>query len=102
MTINQCAPGCGLGRPGEGAVACRSRGKIGNLRWGEGWWDRLHFSTGLSKSNDPPGHNRGKHDNQTKDDGVWAETAGGWCGSFGFMRGFCPFFGRVGFKAQRF
>ncbi len=28
MTINQCAPGCGLGRPGKGAVARRSRGKI--------------------------------------------------------------------------
>ena len=28
MTINQCVPDCGLGRPGEGAVACRSRGKI--------------------------------------------------------------------------
>jgi hypothetical protein len=33
MTINQCAPGCGLGRPGEGAVARRSRGKIYNIRW---------------------------------------------------------------------
>ena len=36
-----------------------------DFRWGEGWWDRLHFPTGLSKSNDPPGQNRGKHDNQT-------------------------------------
>ena len=36
MTINQCAPGCGLGRPGEGAVARHSRGKIDNIRWGGG------------------------------------------------------------------
>ena len=36
MTINQCAPGCGLGRTGEGAVARRSRGKIGNIRRGGG------------------------------------------------------------------
>jgi hypothetical protein len=28
MTINQCAPGCELGRPGEGAVARCSRGKL--------------------------------------------------------------------------
>jgi hypothetical protein len=34
MTINQCAPGCGLGRPGEGAVAWCSRGKIDNIRCG--------------------------------------------------------------------
>ena len=37
MTINQYAPGCGLGRPGEGAVvARRSKGKIYNIRWGGG------------------------------------------------------------------
>jgi hypothetical protein len=36
MTINQCAPGCGLGRPGEGAVARRSRGEIYNICWGGG------------------------------------------------------------------
>ncbi len=37
MTINQCAPGCGLGRLGEGAVvARRSKGKIYNIRWGGG------------------------------------------------------------------
>jgi hypothetical protein len=63
MTINQCAAGCELGRPGEGAVARRPRGKIDNIRWGGGG-DRLHFSTGRSKSNDLPGQNPGKHDNQ--------------------------------------
>ena len=36
MTINQCAPGSGLGRTGEGAVAQHSRGKIVNIRWGGG------------------------------------------------------------------
>ena len=36
MTINQCAPGCGLGRPGEGAAARFPRGKIYNIRWGGG------------------------------------------------------------------
>jgi hypothetical protein len=36
MTINQCAPGCGLRRLGEGAVARRPRGKIDNIRWGGG------------------------------------------------------------------
>ena len=47
MTIKQCAPGYGLGQPGEGAVARRSIGKIDNIRCGGGWWwwDRLHFST---------------------------------------------------------
>ena len=34
------------------------------------WWNCLHFSTGQSKSNNPPGRNRGQHDNQTYDDGV--------------------------------
>ncbi len=34
MTINQCAPGRGLGRPGEGALARCSRGKIDNIRCG--------------------------------------------------------------------
>jgi hypothetical protein len=58
MTKNQCAPGCGLGRLGEGAVACRSRGKIGNILWGEGWWVPLHFLTRLPKSNDPPAQSR--------------------------------------------
>jgi hypothetical protein len=59
------ALGCGLGRPGEGAVARRSRGKIDNIRCGGGWGDRLHVSTGRSKSNNPPGRNRGQHNNQT-------------------------------------
>ncbi len=36
MTINQCAPGCGLIRPGEGAAARFPRGKIDNIRWGGG------------------------------------------------------------------
>ena len=36
MTINQCAPGCELGRPGEGAVAQCSRGKIDNICCGGG------------------------------------------------------------------
>ena len=36
MTINQCAPGCGLGRPGEGAVARCSREKIDNICCGGG------------------------------------------------------------------
>ena len=36
MTINQCAPGCGIGGPGEGAVARRSRGKIDDIRCGGG------------------------------------------------------------------
>ena len=31
MTINQCAPGCGLGRPGKGTVARHSSGKIDNI-----------------------------------------------------------------------
>ena len=84
MTINQCAPGCGLGRPGEGAVARRSIGKIDNIRCVGGWWDCLHFSTGRSKLNNPPNLNRGKHDNQTKYDWVWAETAV-W---LRFIRGF--------------
>ena len=57
------------------------------------WWDRLHFSSGRSKSNDPPGHNRGKHDNQTYVDGVWAEMAEGWCGGFGFTGDVCQIFG---------
>jgi hypothetical protein len=52
MTINQCAPGCELGRPGEGAVARCSRGKIDNTRCGGG--DRLHFLTGRSKIFPPP------------------------------------------------
>jgi hypothetical protein len=34
MTINQCAPGCGLRRPGEGAVAWRPRGKTDKIRRG--------------------------------------------------------------------
>ena len=34
MTINQCALGCGLRRPGEGAVARRSRGIIDNIGGG--------------------------------------------------------------------
>jgi len=36
MTINQCALGCGLVRPGEGAAARFPRGKIYNIRWGGG------------------------------------------------------------------
>ena len=36
MTINQCAAGCELGRPGEGAVAWCSRGKINNICCGGG------------------------------------------------------------------
>ncbi len=94
----------GVGSDGRGKAQWLvvQEGKSAILVGGKGWWDCLHFSTRLSKSNDPPGHNRGKHDNQTYDDGVWAETDGGWRGGFGFMRGFCPLFGRVGFKAQRF
>jgi hypothetical protein len=65
MTINQCVPGCGLGGPGEGAVAWHSRGKIDNFSLWGGWGDRLHFSTGRSKSNNLPGCNRGQYDNQT-------------------------------------
>jgi hypothetical protein len=30
IKINQCAPGCGLERPGEGAVARQPRGKFNN------------------------------------------------------------------------
>ena len=45
------------------------------------------FLTGRSKSNDLPGRIRGQRENQTLDDGVWAETAGGWRGGFGFTRG---------------
>ena len=36
MTINQCAPGCGLGWPGKGAAARFPRGKIDNIRGGGG------------------------------------------------------------------
>ena len=46
MTINQCAPGCGLGRPGEGAVARRSRGKIDNIRWEGGGGIAFIFQPG--------------------------------------------------------
>jgi len=38
MTINQCAPGCGLARPGEGAVAnnriAQTRGQTNNMLGG--------------------------------------------------------------------
>jgi hypothetical protein len=46
MTINQCAPGCGLGQPGEGAVARRPRGKIDNIRWGGGGGIAFIFLSG--------------------------------------------------------
>ena len=36
MTINQCAPGCGLGRSGEGAAVLFSKGKIDFLLGGGG------------------------------------------------------------------
>ena len=57
MTINQFAPECGLGRMGKEQWLGIQEGKSAIF---VGGWDRLHFSTGLSKSNDPPGHNRGK------------------------------------------
>ena len=72
-------------------VGSDGRGKAQQLRFkeekstifveGGGWWDRLHFATGRSKSIAPPGRQRGQYDNQTKDGGVWAETAEGWRGS---------------------
>ena len=42
----KCAPGCGLGRPGEGAVARRSRGKIDNIRCGGGGGIAFMFRPG--------------------------------------------------------
>ena len=62
-------------------------GKLTIFVGGGWWWDRLHFSTGRSNSNYLQSRNRRQHDNQTSDDGVWAETAGGWCGGFGFSKG---------------
>jgi hypothetical protein len=44
MTINQCAAGCELGRPGEGAVAWCSRGKINNIRCGGGGGGGIAFN----------------------------------------------------------
>ena len=63
MTINQCVAGCELGRPGEAQWLGVQEGK--SIIFVVGGGDRLHFSTGRSKSNDPPGRNRGKHDNQS-------------------------------------
>ena len=83
-------------------MACRSRGKIGNIRWGEGWWDRLHFSTGLSKSNDPPGHNRGKLTIKRRTTGFGLKRPGDSVAASVLLGDFVHFFGRVGFKAQRF
>jgi hypothetical protein len=57
-------------------VARHSRGEIGNIRWGGGWWDRLHFLTGRSKSNDLPSHNRGKHDNKRRTTGFGLKRPG--------------------------
>ncbi len=71
-------------------------GKLTIFVGGGWWWDRLHFSTGRSNSNYLQSRNRRQHDNQTSDDGVWAETAGGWCGVFGFSGDVCQIFGRGG------
>ena len=62
MTINQCAPGCGLGQPGEGAAALFQKGTL-NFCWGD-----------LIAQ---PGGQCGQYDNQTKGGGVWAKTVGG-------------------------
>jgi hypothetical protein len=43
MTINQCAPGCELRRPGEGAVARCSRGEIVNICCGCGGGGGIAF-----------------------------------------------------------
>jgi hypothetical protein len=50
MTINQCAAGCELGRPGEGAVARRPRGKIDNIRWGGGGIAFIFRPGGLNRT----------------------------------------------------
>jgi hypothetical protein len=75
-------------------------GKLTIFVVGGGWWDRLHFSTRQSKSNDPLGRNHGKYDNQMLDDGVWAETVGGWRGGFVFLRGFLINFSAGGGNKQ--
>ena len=46
--------------------------------------DCLHFVTGWSNSIAPPSRQHGHYENQMKDGGVWAETAGGWCGGYNF------------------
>ena len=63
-------------------MALFSKGKIDFLLGGGG--DRLHFATGRSNLIAPPGRQCGHYDNQTKDGGVWAETAGGWRDGYTF------------------
>ena len=50
----------GVGSDGQGKAQWLGvqEGKSAIFVWGGGWWDRLHFSNGRSKSNDPPSHNR--------------------------------------------
>jgi hypothetical protein len=68
---------------GPPSVGLDGRGKVPQLHfqkgkstfcWGEG--DCLHFATGRSNSIAPPGCQLGQYDNQMKDGGVRAETAG--------------------------
>jgi len=108
MTINQCAPGCGLGRPGEGAAARFPRGKIYNIRWGgggggfglkrlgdgvaasvlqgdvcrifgRGGFRHSDFETRRTKAIEPPGPRQQRHENQTMDERVGAQVARGVC-----------------------
>jgi hypothetical protein len=55
------------------------------------WWDRLHFSTGRSKSNYLPSRNRRQHDNQTSDDGVGLKRLGDGVASSVFQGMFVEF-----------
>ncbi len=57
----------GVSSDGRGKAQWLSvqEGKLTIFVVGGGWWDCLHFSTGRSKSNNPPSCNCGKHDNQT-------------------------------------
>ena len=86
MTINQFAPGCGLGRPGEGAVALRSRGKIENIHCGGGGIAFIFRPDGLNQTICPVAIVENMtNKRRTTDYWVWAETAGGWRCGFVFL-----------------
>jgi hypothetical protein len=82
MTINQGAPGCGLGRPGKAQQLRFQEGGIDNFCWGGGVGNSGHFGPVRTISYVPLVTSPQGHYNQPATALVWAETAGGLRGGY--------------------
>jgi len=102
MTINQCPPGCGLGRPGEGAVDQRSKRKIDNIRCGGGGGIAFIFQPdGLNQTICPVTIT----DNMTikrRITGFGLKRLGGGVAASVLQGDVCRLFGRRGFRHSNF